>query len=71
VGPDGSAMPLLQNHGGTVTNPTNAGQATPEQQNITDAEEIVKNHERLGTPLEHLKLMNSYKTLVTAGRRPA
>jgi hypothetical protein len=65
------AMPLLQNHGGSVTNPGNTGQTTPQQQDITDAEEIVKNHERLGTPLEHLKLMNSYKTLVTAGRRPA
>lgn len=66
-------LALLGNHGGGVTNPTNAAQAaapgTPGavDQSVEDAKEIVKAHRRNGMPEDVLKATGSYQKLVTAG----
>lgn len=79
------AMPvqqLLANHGGGVSNHGNVAQVgavVPStapgagvSQDVLDAQEIVKNHERGGImTLDEIKATGSYKKLVTAGLRQA
>lgn len=66
--------PVLGLHGGTAAtaNPNNHAQASPEDQAIQDAEDIVRMHERGGVmSAEQVKATSAYKLLVTAGKRTA
>jgi len=62
--------PILQQHGGTGSQPS-AANVTTDEQAIADAEEMVKMHQRAGMPKADLQKTASYQKLVKAGKVPA
>lgn len=65
------ALSVLQQHGVTVTNPTNTAQGNPQEEQLKIWEATVQQHKLAGTPKAAIEKTESYKKLVAAGRTPA
>lgn len=67
------AASLVGNHGGGATNTENAAENQPSaaDQQITTDLDVVKMHQRAGTPVDQIKKNASYKRLEAAGKAPA